>query len=419
MPRLPNIVVLGLAVSLILGACSPSDSSDDTTTSSTVATTTSEPTTTSGEPPSTTTTSEAPIAVVAVEGDLDADLAEAVAEGLTTIQDPRFTGAAPLPEGLVTHMALAAGLLEPSYAASATTAALEGGDRVGVVRLDTDDVLLVADEGEGWMVVGADMPSLAVPPWFGGSPRRVLVLGSDARRGGDPPIHRMDSIHILTAVPEQRTGTILGYPRDSWVTTDYGSMRVNALTSSGRGPDVLFDFFTDEWGVPLEGWILTGFAGFEDLVAATLGRLRITIPISIPTQEWFDGFPKGEQTLTPLRVLDFARTRKLIPGGDFTRSYHQGIVMLAVLTRLQEGTVDDVPMLLQDLVRFTETNLTASDLVQLGAAAMDMDIGSITNEVLPGTIGRAGGGQSVVLLDPGFEDIVTDVVDDGIRDSEG
>jgi anionic cell wall polymer biosynthesis LytR-Cps2A-Psr (LCP) family protein len=93
--------------------------------------------------------------------------------------------------------------------------------------------------------------------------------------------------------------------------------------------------------------------------------------------------------------------------------------MLAVLTKLQEGTVDDVPMLLHDLVRFTETNLTASDLVQLGAAAMDMDIGSITNEVLPGTIGRAGGGQSVVLLDPGFEDIVADVVDDGIRDSQG
>ncbi len=419
MPRPLRTLLTALAAMLLFAACSPSDATEESTTTSTAAPTTSQAEATTTTLQDTTTTSAEPIAAVVVDGDLDADLAHAVADGLTTMQDPRFTGDPPLPEGLVVHMAPAAGQLAASYTASATTADLEGGDRVGVVRLGTGDVLLVADEGDGWAVVGADMPSVDVAPWFGGSPRRVLVLGSDARRGGDPPVHRMDSIHILTAVPEQRTGTILGYPRDSWVTTDYGSMRINALTSSGRGPDVLFDFFTDEWGVPLEGYILTGFAGFEDLVAATLGRLRITIPISIPTQEWFDGFPKGEQTLTPLRVLDFARTRKLIPGGDFTRSYHQGIVMLAVLTRLQEGTVDDVPMLLQDLVRFTETNLTATDLVQLGAAAMDMDIGSITNEVLPGTIGRAGGGQSVVLLDPGFEEIVADVVDDGIRDPQG
>jgi LCP family protein required for cell wall assembly len=221
----------------------------------------------------------------------------------------------------------------------------------------------------------------------------------------------------LTSVPSEHSGAILGYPRDSWIDSQYGSMRINALTSSGRGPDALFGFFTDTWEVPLEGYILTGFAGFEDLVGAALGRVTLTIPIPIPTQEWFDGFSKGEQRLNPTRLLDFARTRKLIPGGDFTRSYHQGIVMLAALTMIQEKSIGDLPGLLAILTRYTTTNLTATDLIQLGAAAMEMDIGSITNEVLPGSLGRAGGGASVVFLDQGFETIVEDVTDDGLRNS--
>ena len=48
---------------------------------------------------------------------------------------------------------------------------------------------------------------------------------------------------------------------------------------------------------------------------------------------------------------------------------------------------------------------------------MEMDITSVTNEVLPGSLGRAGGGQSVVFLDEGYEDIVADVLDDGLRNN--
>ena len=91
--------------------------------------------------------------------------------------------------------------------------------------------------------------------------------------------------------------------------------------------------------------------------------------------------------------------------------------MLAALTAIQDGTMEDLPALLEPVTRFTSTNLTATDLIQLGAIAMDMDIAAITNEVLPGTLGRAGGGQSVVFLDEGYEDIVADVIDDGLRNN--
>ncbi len=404
------LAVVVLAV--VATACSPSGeapTSSATPTSTVTSTTTQSPTSTATIP--STTTSEAPIVLITVSGVDDAGLADALEGGLSTIRDPRVEGA--VSEAVVESQSGAA--LADSYAVVASVAELADGNRVAVATLDSGDTVLLAEEGSGWQIVGTNLSSVGAAPFYGESPRRVLVLGSDARPGGDPDVHRMDSIHILTSVPSEHSGSILGYPRDSWIESRHGSMRINALTSSGRGPDALFTFFTETWEVPLEGYILTGFAGFEDLVGAALGRVELSIPIPIPTQEWFDGFSKGEQRLNPTRLLDFARTRKLIPGGDFTRSYHQGIVMLAALTMIQEKSIDDLPGLLAILTRYTTTNLTATDLIQLGAAAMEMDVSSITNEVLPGSLGRAGGGASVVFLDPGFETIVEDVTDDGLR----
>ena len=418
MARSPRIVIAVCAMGLLFASCSgAADPPEPSTTSTTSTTTVPEPSTTSTSAPATTSTTEAPIVEIAVEGDLPAEVAGELTSALTALNDPR--AAASLPEALRAHHAGDAGALDDSYTATFVSAGLDDGTSVGVARLGTDDLLLMADDGDGWAVVGTHLATIGADPWFGGATRRVLVLGSDARPGQDPPVFRMDSIHVLTSAPSERAGAILGYPRDSWVDTDYGSMRVNALTSSGRGPDAIFDFFTEEWDVPLDGYILTGFSGFTRLMDATVGRITITIPIPIPEQEEFSGFSSGEQRLNGQRTLDFSRTRKKIPGGDFTRSYHQGIVMLAVLRTLQESPPEQIPALLGELSRFTETNLSAADLIQLGAAAMHMELGSITNEVLPGALGRASGGQSVVFLDPGFEAIVADVVDDGIRNDSG
>jgi anionic cell wall polymer biosynthesis LytR-Cps2A-Psr (LCP) family protein len=193
-------------------------------------------------------------------------------------------------------------------------------------------------------------------------------------------------------------------------------MRINALPTSGRGPDAIFDHFTETWEIPLDGYILTAFSGFEDLIAASVGRLLIELPIAIPAQKYWAGFSTGSQTLTPERALEYARTRKGVRYGDFSRSKHHGVIMLAVLTMLQQGSVEDVPVLLGELVKYTETNLTATDLIQLGVAAFYMDVGEITNEVLPGRLGRTSGGASVVFLEPEAEGIIEDVIDDGIRD---
>jgi anionic cell wall polymer biosynthesis LytR-Cps2A-Psr (LCP) family protein len=404
------IVAIGLA--LVASACSPASSVE---VSSTTATSTPpEPTTTTTTQPPTTTTTTLPIETVRVVGQVPSNIASPVDSFLSAVHDPRNKDSGIDPDLLAHHSDLA-GELQTDYEGTTKMQQLTSGGSVAVVTLDTGGIVLLADEGTGWQVVGAHLSSTGTDPWFGEDPLRVLVLGSDARPGGDPAVHRMDSIHVVTSVAATGEGTILGWPRDSWVITPYGEMRINALTSSSRGPDAIFDFFEETWDTQLDGYILTAFSGFEDLIAASVGRLFIELPIAIPTQMWWPGFSSGPQTLSPARSLEYARTRKGVRNGDFSRSKHHGVIMLAVLTMLQQGTVEDVPLLLGELVKYTETNLTPTDLVQLGVAAFYTDVAEITNEVLPGRLGRAGGGASVVFLDPEADGIIADVIEDGIR----
>jgi LCP family protein required for cell wall assembly len=409
-----RVLTAAIIIAIVASACSPADSGEGATTTQLSTTTKPSTTTTSTTQPPITITTTTPIETVRVVGEIPAQMASPLGDFLSVVHDPRNASSG-IDQGLIDHHQHLAGTLDDEYSGSAVMQELETGGSVALVTLSNDDIVLLADDGNGWLVAGADLASTGTDPWFGESPRRVLVLGSDARPGGAAAVHRMDSIHILTSVPAQSAGTILGWPRDTWVDTPYGEMRVNALTSSGRGPDALFSHFTETWEIPLDGYILTAFSGFEKLIAAAVGRLFIDLPIAIPVQDWWPGFSSGTQTLTPTRTLDYARTRKRVPGGDFARSKHQGVIMLAVLTMLQQGSVDDVPALVGELVKYTETDLMPSDLIQLGVAAFYMDVGEITNEVLPGHLGRAGGGQSVVFLEPEADAIILDVIEDGIR----
>ena len=406
LPALPAII----ALVLFAGACTSSpeaapQAEPDSTTTPSIATTQAAESTTTSVAPATSTTTQAE--TVSVDGDLPAGLLSAIAIMLSWQRDNRNETPA-VPEGLLEHLESAPLKTLDAVSVTGTAATIEGGE-IAVVEIDTGDVLLAADEGDGWQIVGADSPGGS--PWFGNEPRMVMVIGSDARPGQSQQRLRADSIHLLTANPSEGNGTILGFPRDSWVSTPYGSMKFTSLMA-GRGPQVMVDKVVDTWELPVEGYVVTGFKGFEDLMRR-IGKLPIDLPKAIPTQEWWDGFRAGQQTLSPQRTLEYARTRKKIAGGDFTRSANQGLVMLAVLRLLQMNDIADAPEIVSVLLDHTWTSLTPTDLIQLAATVHTLDANEIENVVLPGTLGRAGA-ASVVRLNPEADEILADLGDDGL-----
>lgn len=397
MAKLAPLVAVALCA-FVLAACS---GSEETTT--TTAPTTTEASTTRAP----TTTTIAPVQTVAVTGDIDTDLAEALAGVLSWGVDQRNPDPA-IPDAMAAPLGEMDLTFDGSVAVTSSKAELETGT-VAIVRTERGDVFAAANEGQGWQIVGVQPASGA--GWFGDEPRQVLVIGSDARPGQIQERLRADSIHVLTARASDGDGTILGFPRDTWIATEYGTMKLSSVMA-GRGPEAITDVMRDEYGLPLEGYVVTGFAGFEELMY-DLGSLPIDLPRGVPNQAFWSGFGAGAQEMSPPRVLQYARTRKGVPGGDLGRSANQGLVILAMLRLIQGNDVLQAPFFLKVLEAHTWSDLTPSSLIQLAATAFLLDADAIDNQVMPGRIGTAGGG-SVVFLEDGYEAILADLVDDGI-----
>jgi len=264
--------------------------------------------------------------------------------------------------------------------------------------------------------VGAKPARAGLGPWYGEPVRHVLVLGTDARPGSPQPEARADSIHILSSAIAERTGAIVGFPRDSYIETPEGyddspEGRFLKYTHANVwfGPDGMVQIAEETSGLDLDGYLITGFLGFEQLVDAFEG-IPVDVPFSMADFNAQAYLSAGFQILGGADALGFSRNRN-IPDADFRRSLHQGVVIDAALGKLhEEFGIQDLPMLLAMLLEFTWTDLDAEALLTVAAGAFELDPESIPNIVFSG-FPTSRGGQFVVLLDEEVADIFADLED--------
>jgi len=292
-------------------------------------------------------------------------------------------------------------------------AELDEGGEVAVVTAG-EDVLLAADEGEGWRIVGAKLPSLGLGAWYGEPIRFVLIIGTDARPGYIERVFRGDSLHILASNIGEGAGAVVGIPRDAYVETPYGFPDKLSSVNARANSEAVVDIVRDLSGLPVEGYLVTGFDSFTKLVDE-FGGLVVDVPFAMADPKSKAYLSAGEQVLWGANALAFSRNRS-IWGSDFTRSYHQGLVMLGAFEKARADGILDLPRLVQLLCKYTWTDLSAGDLLTLAAGAFEIDPARVGNTVLPGTMQMIAG-ASVVLLDPEAEAVYRDL-DDGILTPE-
>ena len=354
-------VILGLvALSLVAGACGASVPPEEVTTTmlATTTTTTSQAPTTLA----TTTTTTTEPRTVAASGDLPQPILAALGSLYSWLADERNPDPT-IPDAMHRALAGAGHPVGASVGATGVVHELKGGDTVAVIHV-ADDILFMVKDGQPWRVAGAKLADL--PPWLGESPRLLLVLGSDARSGQKQQLLRADSIHIIGVDPARSEGSIVGFPRDSWVEGPDGHNKFTNIMA-GRGPEVMLDTAEALTALDLEGYVVTGFVGFEGLIK-DLGGLVINLPKSIKSgiDGWQD-YPSGEQKLGPTPLLRLARIRKTLNGGDFARSANHGLIMQAGMTAVQAIGVDALPGLLDILLKRTWTDLSTEDLLTMAA----------------------------------------------------
>lgn len=298
---------------------------------------------------------------------------------------------------------------------------LAGEDR-RTIRHDGEYVLRRVNGS--WRVVAYDVVGRAIetpqeaafaPGLPSRGPMFVLVIGSDARPGQPVTATHADSLHIVGVNPRLGRASILGIPRDSWVPIPgAGSDKINAALVRG-GPELLVETVERMSGIPMDAYVLTGFQGFEDTVAA-IGGIDITIPYPISDSYAHAQLRRGPQHLTAREALAFSRARHDLPNGDFGRSLNQGRVLVAALATLREHLARSGGLLLPWVVagaRYLHTNLSLADMFDLLLAAPAFDPGRVTNQVVTGSTGSLGG-RSVVFLDGGANASFRDLGRDGL-----
>ena len=255
---------------------------------------------------------------------------------------------------------------------------------IAVVTYGRDVTLAV--KASRWRIVGGWWPSLAASaPSLGGVPRRVLLVGSDARPGEPLDRSRGDSLHIVGFDGHGRGG-VLGIARDSYVPLATGGQgKVNSALTFG-GPVALQRTVVSATGVPLEGYILTGFDGFERLIDGIDGR-PLNAPVAVKDTMSGANVKAGSNKLTGGQALAYGRARYEVPGGDFGRSANQGLLIIAAAGFAKQVGPVRLPGILWMGAPKIQTSLSAEKVLTFAAGVYVSPPDKVHNRVATGGFG--------------------------------
>ena len=227
----------------------------------------------------------------------------------------------------------------------------------------------------------------------------LLALGSDARQGEPVTGSRSDAIQLIGINTVTGASTTIGIPRDSYVDIPgHGRDRINAAMVYG-GPQLTAQTVANMVGIQPDYVFVTSFRGLMNMVASIGGiRVRVRWDVTTPVNH----YRPGMRTLDALEVLDFARIRHGLPGGDFDRSLDQSSVLRGGLRRLldrvrHQGGYESA---LYSFMRNVETDLSPAQLYQLGRGVLQAKPSLVRQCVVPGGTGYVGA-SSVVFPDIG------------------
>lgn len=233
---------------------------------------------------------------------------------------------------------------------------------------------------------------------FGDGMLWVLALGSDARPGTDVAEGLTDSIQLIGI--DWRTGRAvgIGIPRDAWIELPDGEARINTALRDA-GPQGAADAVAEIVGIPPDLVLVTGFAGFLSMVDA-LGGVEVESPVAFRTDDDGLAVRRGTNAFTSEEALDYARTRRVLEGGDLDRSANHQRLLLGALRQLRdhedvEGFMEEVALA---AISGLQTDLSPRELYRLVQALTTVDPSRATSCVIGGTPGTEFG-ASIIRLD--------------------
>ena len=242
-----------------------------------------------------------------------------------------------------------------------------------------------------------------------------VLLGGDMGppRGGDVRSGRADGVQLLFVSADRQHATFVSIPRDAYVAVPgRGQTRIGHCLVGG--PDTCVATVEQEFGLSVDGYLLTSMHGFASAVQR-FGGLTVDVPTPV-----FDGgtaIPSaGEQHLSGSQALTYARDRKNRGGGDVTRSQAQAeLLALAHAETVERGDIRAITDAAMVLRQHSFTDLSGVELTRYAFQAMRLPPGNVQRTVATGS-GAMIGGASMYRLDQQARDRIANAAENGRLD---
>jgi len=165
-----------------------------------------------------------------------------------------------------------------------------------------------------------------------GKPVSYLLLGTDTGALGRTEKGRTDTMMVMTVNPNTKTTTMDSLQRDTKITIDGVTEKLNAAYALGDAKQAMTTV-EQLLDIKLDGYLLVNMKGLEQLVDAVDG-----VTVKSPLTFSYEGYSFTENqdvTMNGTETLAFSRMRYDDPRGDYGRQIRQQLVIEAVMNKLK------------------------------------------------------------------------------------
>lgn len=209
--------------------------------------------------------------------------------------------------------------------------------------------------------------------------KNIALFGIDATDG---ETGRSDSIMIATLDPVHNKLKITSVMRDSYVYIDgYGQDKINHAYAFG-GPELAIKTLNENFGLNIEDFVSVNFSSLPTIINILGG---IDIEITQEELEYINGYIDslnsvegtysphisyaGVQHVDGIQALAYSRIR-YTNGGDYERTQRHRTVLDALFNKLTSTSVASYNSLLNEVLPYVQTNLSAADILSLGTKVL-------------------------------------------------
>lgn len=223
----------------------------------------------------------------------------------------------------------------------------------------------------------------------------IALFGLDTREG-DTQSHS-DCIMIVSVDNTRGKIKMISLMRDSLVAIDgYGMDKINAAYWHG-GPSLAIRTLNENFGTDITEYVAVNFEQLVEIIDALEG-----VEINVETQEELTelnrvirdyGIEQGQtfqsvestglQTLDGVQALCYGRIRKGNTGDDWARVERQGVVMQAMFTKVQSLSASQLIGLMQKLMPYVTTSLSATEIAPLIVGALQHGVPELEHARVP------------------------------------